>query len=179
MRGQSDSGPRHHFICMDVKLFHLINNLSRQNIFLDNLMIFFAKYFFLIIFPLCVCYVFFKKSKRIAYLSFVSAILILFINKLIEFFWSRPRPFMTDSVNLLVKHKPDGSFPSDHASVSMAIAVMLFFVDKKIGLILIISSILIGISRIFCGLHYPLDILAGLFLGWLVSLIIYKISKPH
>ncbi|MEW6170350.1 MAG: phosphatase PAP2 family protein [Candidatus Omnitrophota bacterium] len=140
-------------------------------------MIFFAKYFFIIIFPLCICYIFFKKNKRIVYLSFISAISILFINKFIEFFWLRPRPFIMDSVNLLVKHKLDGSFPSDHASVSMAIAVMLFFVNKKIGTILIISSLFIGISRIFCGLHYPLDIFVGLFLGWLVSLIIYKISK--
>jgi len=58
------------------------------------------------------------------------------------------------------------SFPSDHAMLFFTLAAGIFFVSKRIGLIaLLYVSLIICLPRIYLGLHYPTDIMAGAFLG--------------
>ncbi|MGV7221374.1 MAG: phosphatase PAP2 family protein [Nitrospinales bacterium] len=58
------------------------------------------------------------------------------------------------------------SFPSDHAVLFFAIAAGLFFISKRIGLFALTYSILIiSLPRVYLGLHYPTDILAGGIIG--------------
>ncbi len=86
------------------------------------------------------------------------------------------RPFITEHVIPLYK-ETGFSFPSEHMAVFTAIAVCMFLVNKKSGIIFSIIAIFIGLSRIIIGVHYPLDILGGLFVGLIISLIARKIYK--
>lgn len=63
------------------------------------------------------------------------------------------------------------SFPSDHAVLFFTLATGLFFVSRTVGAIALIHAVfIISLPRIYLGLHYPTDILAGAFLGIGISL---------
>ncbi len=74
--------------------------------------------------------------------------------------------------NLLQWHKSDWgnrlySFPSDTATFFFALSAIIYFQNKKLGIICILWVILtVGISRVTFGIHYPSDILAGFVLGF-------------
>lgn len=60
----------------------------------------------------------------------------------------------------------DYSFPSGHATMSFAAAVVLSRTEPKWRIVLYLLAALISLSRIFLGKHYPLDVAAGALLGW-------------
>jgi undecaprenyl-diphosphatase len=78
----------------------------------------------------------------------------------------RRRPHLDPLVH--VPHT--GSFPSGHAATSFACAATLArFVPRRVAVLLYALAALIAFSRVYVGVHYPLDVLAGAFLGLLVA----------
>ena len=79
----------------------------------------------------------------------------------------RPRPYqvMTDAV--LRQHPAHGtSFPSSHTAVTLAVAIALVpFLARLLAAAGITYAILVGWSRAYLGVHYPLDVLAGAGIG--------------
>lgn len=71
------------------------------------------------------------------------------------------RPFVIEGVQSLIPHEPDNGFPSDHTMLAMTTSAIMFVYHRKVGLLLGILAILIGVSRVIAKLHYPIDILAG------------------
>ncbi|VAX01146.1 hypothetical protein MNBD_GAMMA22-2563 [hydrothermal vent metagenome] len=65
------------------------------------------------------------------------------------------------------------SFPSGHtaAAFSVAAVVILSIQQTRIKIIVLFAALLVGISRIAIGAHWPMDVLAGAFIGWLPSAI--------
>ena len=61
------------------------------------------------------------------------------------------------------------AFPSGHATFFAALAISIFFLNKKVGYIFIFFALLIGLARIMAGVHFPIDILGGFILGSLVA----------
>jgi len=57
------------------------------------------------------------------------------------------------------------SFPSGHSANAFALAMTLYFYDKRIGIPALIFAAIIGISRIFVGAHWPSDVIVGAALG--------------
>lgn len=159
---------------MDIQLFRLINNLAGLSDILDRLAIYTTRYFiyFLAVLALIFVLVVFKKNKERCWnvlRIFLSTAFAYIISQVIGFFYFRPRPFaLLDGVNELIKKSPlDKSFPSDHTTGAFAIAFAVFLLNKKWGSVFLIIAFLIGFSRIFVGVHYPLDVLAGIFVGFL------------
>ncbi|MGM0600336.1 MAG: phosphatase PAP2 family protein [Candidatus Rifleibacteriota bacterium] len=77
---------------------------------------------------------------------------------------------------LLLPRKSSESFPSNHASNTAAFAAAIsFYSGIWAGLPFIVISFLIGYSRIYCGVHFPFDVLAGWLFGTLMSFIIIKL----
>ncbi len=93
----------------------------------------------------------------------LAAMLALFINQIIAAIWYHPRPFVIPLGQLLIPHAPDSSFPSDHVTFIGAIAfgLLVFSRYHKLALGFIATAVLIGWSRIYAGVHFPFDILAG------------------
>ncbi|MET7684826.1 phosphatase PAP2 family protein [Streptomyces sp. NPDC005423] len=63
----------------------------------------------------------------------------------------------------------DWSFPSNHATIAAAAAVALFFVSRRLGAVAAVAAPAMAASRVWVGVHYPHDVLAGLLVGTLVA----------
>ena len=178
---------------MDFLIFQQINKLAGKWVILDALGIFFAKYlgYFLICFLLLFLLKNFKKYWPMVIQGFLAAILArLGFTELIRFLWPRPRPFVGNHINLLLKQSVSSSFPSGHAAFFFALSTIVFLYNKKVhprpkfwwgaGLFFFLASLLISIARVFVGIHWPSDILAGavigIFSGWLIILFSQKFS---
>ena len=81
----------------------------------------------------------------------------------------RPSHEMADQINLLVNKGGKWSFPSNHAANTMALTVVISYFFSKYKTILILLTCLIGISRIYVGVHYPFDVIGGFIIGYIFS----------
>lgn len=103
----------------------------------------------------------------------LAAVVAVIVNIPIRGFVERPRPFLEHrGLEVLIKGKTDFSFVSDHATLAMALAVGIFLVHRKLGLIGIGLAVLAGFSRVYMGVHYPTDVVGGLALGMAVALLL-------
>jgi len=75
---------------------------------------------------------------------------------------------------------PDFSFPSGHTVIAFIVTTSLVLVARSRKLVpLYILAALVGISRVFLGVHYMGDVIAGASLGTAVSLIVWRLLKSH
>jgi undecaprenyl-diphosphatase len=74
----------------------------------------------------------------------------------------------------LINHVPETSFPSDHTTLMLSIAITLFLIreERKIGAALFLLGIIGGLTRVFCGIHYPFDILGSLIVAFFSSTLV-------
>jgi undecaprenyl-diphosphatase len=85
----------------------------------------------------------------------------------------RPRPYVTDPTSLVVGYHPTTlSFPSGHAALSMAAATVLAHALPRGHVWLYLLAVAIGCSRIYIGVHYPLDVAVGMLVGLSVGRVV-------
>jgi undecaprenyl-diphosphatase len=168
------------FMDVDFYIFQQMNQLVGKSVFLDSLGVFFAKYlgYVLVAFLFLLLFKNFKKYWRVLILSLGVAIVARFgIVELIRFFCEKSRPFVENNVNLLLTHSATPSFPSGHAAFFFALSTVVYLYNKKTGLLFLLASFLISVSRVFAGIHWPSDILAGALIGVIVGWVVVKIFK--
>jgi len=105
----------------------------------------------------------------------MSLLLALSSSLLIGLFYPHPRPFVIGLATALLDHAPTPSFPSDHAIFCFTVGFSLLLgAWHRLGIITLGIGALVGLARVYLGIHYPLDIIGGLSLGllsaWLVRL---------
>lgn len=118
-------------------------------------------------------------SKRKMYnfsLLFMSGFLSWVIASFLKNIFMTSRPFIREGIIPLYR-ETGFSFPSEHMAVFTALAVSMYLIDKRAGYIVSVIAILIGLSRMVIGVHYPVDILGGLAVGLIISLIFIQIFK--
>lgn len=123
-----------------------------------------------------------SKYKYAVALAFVSWVLLdLILTNSLKVIIGRPRPYVTndDVEKLGWPTNPYQSFPSGHTVTAFSFSTAIFLHVKRgwLRAILIIFSILIGISRIYCGVHYPTDVIFGALIGIYGTLLIDKAFK--
>lgn len=88
------------------------------------------------------------------------------IVQLLKKTWSRPRPYLTLShVNLCPNPLKDFSFPSGHTATAFSTATVVVIHFPMLATIVLPIALLVGISRMYLGLHYPTDCLIGATIG--------------
>ena len=165
---------------LNMALFHMINQYAGLNPFVDTIAILAAQYMPLI-FVIVLIYLWIKKgtkTKNIVLYSIYAAILGLIINYVIGLLYFHPRPFMIPVGTTLFPYAAETSFPSDHTTFMLSIALMMsyFKETRKIGIILAVLGLIGGLSRVFAGVHFPLDILGSVCVAIIVSLVIYYLK---
>ena len=106
----------------------------------------------------------------VVFLLFVMVILALGANWLIALIWRHARPeaeFPEQVKTLMRSRQTFKSFPSDHTTIVTTLAIMSFFVAPSFlwFLAVVCASILVALARVYVGVHYPRDIIAGIVSG--------------
>ncbi len=109
-----------------------------------------------------------KNTRRIGAMG-IAALLgsVVINNYLLKNLVERPRPFdIIEGLHPLVTRPKDFSFPSGHTSSSFAAATVFYRnLPKRFGMWMLLLATLIGVSRLYVGVHYPSDVLVGIFVG--------------
>lgn len=84
----------------------------------------------------------------------------------------RPRPFVDNDLTLLFYAPTDPSFPSNTASVGFAMATAVFLRRRRLGGGLYVLAFCWSLTRIYAGVHYPTDVLAGAGIGIVAALVV-------
>ncbi|HOY55830.1 MAG TPA: phosphatase PAP2 family protein [bacterium] len=179
------------FLNFDYQFFTAINSLAGKYHWLDLVAIICAKYLIFVIFGAALgWWISLHKSKptfawpvegkkkwlAVGHLG-LTAVGVYLINNLIALIHFRERPFLREGVKQMVNPMSEKSFPSDHAAASFAVAAVIFFYNKALGGFLFVLAILVGLGRIYTGVHYPLDVLGGAVVGILTAMIVGFILK--
>ena len=110
-------------------------------------------------------------SRRVALAAAVAVGLSILLFKAVKHLIGRPRPFESWQALSCIMAPPDKfSFPSGHTMTAFAVWGTLFVGLPGLSHVYLAIAILIGLSRIFLGLHYPSDVLAGALLGGAIGL---------
>lgn len=77
-----------------------------------------------------------------------------------------PRPFsVLPETVLLVPDQGGYSFPSMHTALTVCVAISVYVHHRRLGLLLFLFALLVGISRMYVGVHYPIDVVVGALIG--------------
>ncbi len=155
-------------IDLDVSLLlGLQDTFVRQYPVLDEIFLLIANYssmFFALVVGTFILY--YIVSKRLdglkqGILLSIAIFIPIAISYIARIIIARPRPFLVSDYEPLLTHYGSNSFPSNHATAAFAIATGVYVYNKKAGMVLIVTAFLTAFSRVFVGVHYPLDVITG------------------
>lgn len=109
-----------------------------------------------------------RRTRKVGFACAISMLIGLIVTNLIIKNWvARIRPYeLIEGLNLIIEKQKDFSFPSGHSTNSFACAWVIFrMMRKRWGVPTLILAILIALSRLYVGVHYPTDVLAGVVIG--------------
>lgn len=129
----------------------------------------------------CLALIAFKKTRKVGILASITLVLCFICCNL----WLKPtidrtRPWVLfDQVVRMIPDPGDPSFPSGHSANSMApaMAILLNGAKKRYGVAAVTLALLVGLSRLYLGVHFPSDVGAGLLLGIISAVIVYYANK--
>lgn len=139
---------------------------------------------FALLAPLSIAFILLRRWKRpaddlsLAVIAGGSALL----PSLVKLVVARPRPTIEQ-----LRHLASLSFPSEHATqaaaIYLTIAIMLSHglqrgIREAVVVLAVLIALAVAWSRVYLGVHYPTDVIAGLLLGWSWALLVYNWGRP-
>lgn len=169
------------FSSWDASVFYLIN-AQWQNSLFDWLMPFITdlKNFYAVLGFLALWIVWRDKKAGIIFLLFIGLTLAVtdpLSSRILKVWLGRIRPcHVLENVHLLTDCNSSYSFPSSHAVNIFAAAFFLARSFKKLSPAFYAVAVLVCYSRVYLGIHYPLDVLGGAGIGLLVAWPMYRLK---
>ena len=176
---------------MNNTIFFSLHSLAHRSFVFDKIAIFITDPFiYIMLFVISIYFLIdIKDLQRKIDLNFIQEKIKIFIpvittgilawgiGDILKLIFKLDRPFVVFyQVHPLVSES-GFAFPSLHSTLITALAFAVFFKNKKFGYICLFIAILIGLSRIVVGVHFPVDVLGGFVLGFIVAFTVNKISK--
>ena len=142
----------------------------------DIFFIFGAKYLYIAI--AVIAFIYFStetwaRKKQIAILGAIALPSIYIVAKIIGLFYYSTLPFVEGDVTSLIPHEADNGFPSDHTLLGAAISSVMYFFSKKISAVLWALTLVVGASRMYVGVHHPIDVAGSIIIAIAVTVSIY------
>ncbi len=116
-----------------------------------------------------------KTKKQMIVFGIISLPLTYIVAKICSTLYYDPRPFIAEHFIPLIPHAADNGFPSDHTLISAAITAVIYQFHKKTAIFLAACTIIVGVSRVYVGVHHPIDILGSIVIATIISAILF----PH
>ncbi len=168
---------------LNLDLFKFFFSLSGRGWLLDTLIIFLAKF---LPYLLVLAFLFWMLSRKEWKLRWLiaaeAAMAVIFsrwiITEAIRFFYHSQRPFVALNLIPLIEES-SYSFPSGHAAFFFALAMTIFYYNRKLGWWFFAFAAANGLARITSGIHWPLDVLGGAAIGILSGFLIHKLLEPY
>lgn len=158
---------------LNLYLFHLLNVPDQASIWMINYARLIAHdlvYLFLLIFAVA----WLRGSREIKTGIIKAAIftaITLSISEVLSAVLNTPRPFVMEVGRTLIGHAPTGSFPSNHMSIFSGIAFAYYFsAQRDLGRILLWTAWLVAWSRVYVGVHFPIDMMGAFVIALAVNL---------
>ena len=133
------------------------------------------------------------KTRRAALIGAVTLLLTFIVTNLcLKPLVGRTRPYeVIEGLTRIIEKQSDRSFPSGHTANSMAVGVSLWLVSRKYELLgdkklyfpktagwaVLVWSVLVGLSRLYVGVHYPTDVLGGAIIAIINAVIVLGVYK--
>lgn len=162
----------------NIDLFWMINDLGKQFPAVNPSMVIIAEYMVLFLALSVIVFWFTRKNENrmMVICGGFSFIFAEIIGKLAGKIHSNQNPFAElSNVNKLIEKAVDNSFPSDHTILFFSFCVTFWLFKKGWGFLWILLAFLVGISRIWVGVHYPADVFVGAVISTLVAAVVYYI----
>nr|WP_278357478.1 phosphatase PAP2 family protein [Acinetobacter lwoffii] len=158
---------------LNLYLFHILNVPDQASIWMIDYASLIAHdlvYLFLLIFAIA----WFRGSYEVKtgiIKAFIFTAITLLMSEVLSAILNTPRPFVIDVGRTLIEHAPTGSFPSNHMSIFSGIAFAYYFSPQRdLGRILIWTAWLVAWSRVYVGVHFPIDMLGAFLMAIIVNL---------
>jgi len=118
-----------------------------------------------------------KELKALGLIMLAGLTVTFYVASGLKTLVARPRPFLVlTDVYLLAKEK-SMSFPSNHAATAFMAATVLTAYFKKYAALFYSFAVAVAVSRVYMGVHYPSDVLAGAAIGILIGYSLNRITK--
>jgi undecaprenyl-diphosphatase len=154
---------------LNQSLFQFIHQFAGRNFLLDGLGIFFAQYLAYLMGVGFLVFVFYERGWRRKFYVFAEGAIAVILSRgliteIIRFFYHHARPFSFYNFVPLIS-EAGWSLPSGHAAIFFALATVLWYRNRAWGVWFFALATLMGIARVYAGVHWPLDIVAGAAIG--------------
>ncbi len=154
---------------MDKYIFKILYGIGLKNKKIVKYIAKLLPLFFIVIYSLGIIYVAVFKNTHIIKFICVPLFTLLsvsIIRKLVK----RKRPFeKIPDIEPIIHHENGESFPSRHTVSSVIISMAFIYINPQIGIIMLIISFFVGLSRIMAGVHYPSDVLSGIIYSIIIG----------
>lgn len=150
------------------KIFNALNNMADRSKWFDSAVFFFGLHVPYILTVALFAFLLIDAhfySPMVLRAIFASVLSRFIIAEVLYRMYPKKRPFMENEIKLLWVPRGMKSFPSGHATFMFAISYVVWAYYPEIGIYYIISSVLMAISRVVSGAHWPEDVLAGMIIG--------------
>lgn len=179
---------------MNQTIFNYFFSFAHQNLVTDQIIIFLATGFNAMLIASGVLYIMYHHEGKFSsienykiltvrmreiFLFCTTGIFAWFIVMFLKDIFATPRPFEILDISPLFYYGSMDSFPSGHAAVFGALSFGLLFMHRSFGAILFtVLSLFVLLIRMVAGIHFPIDILGGILVGFLVSYFIHVLFRP-
>lgn len=170
----------------DIQAFRALNGIAGISDGLDAFLIFGADWLIFLMVAALVGYVlvswntthFEGRFENFVHVT-VGVTIGFVVERVIGFIWFRERPFVAlDGVTKLIDMDPAmKSFPSSHSTFAFALAFGLLIHNRRWGWVFVLLASVVGLSRVAAGVHYPSDVIGGLFVGLVAAVLAAPVKR--
>ena len=147
---------------------------------MDTFIIFSAQYLFILPILILGAYFLARKwpsQKRMVFFAVPAGVLTYVLGLIGNYLYFDPRPFVVGHFTPLIAHMADNGFPSDHTLLVSSLAAVGMYWDKRLGIILWGIAVLVAFSRVYVGVHHPVDVIGSMIFAIIAASAWYTVTK--